>query len=315
LQVTVEGNPAFPVPSPEVVALILVQFATNAERHARASSVTLAHQQNQFTVSWPGQSGKKEMVTSRQRAARERWGMAFSRIAADTIGGALYPPFDREYGQVVATLELGLNRLALPICAVLGEKVSKATRAWDEETGLFPGKEISATPHLQSAVANAQAKPGEIVVTSGWWARAEAKLVWVAIPPDDIMDRARDVLDGIVHERALWDGVPEPDQSRVFALATLLGALLGNPLPRVPAEAWNRKYPELAAAFGVPISAPYFEGLSAVDPRVVAYLAYEFGESFLADGDDLFLKARPEKIGDPFVRLFINPDDSAVKLT
>src|SRR4029077_488605 len=124
--------------------------------------------------------------------------------------------------------------------------------------------------------AAAMGNPNGITEYDGWFARATGDQVWIAIPPDDILDRARDVLDGIVHERALWDGVPEPAQSRVFALASLVGAMLGTALPRVPGDTWKRKYPEIAAAFGVTFQVPDYEGIGAIDPRIVAFLASEF---------------------------------------
>lgn len=316
LNVNVEGMPAFPVASPEVAALVLVQFAANAERHARVSSVTITQSENAFSVIWPGQSGNRDIYTARQRGARQRWGMGFARIAADTLGGAVYPPYDRGDGMVIATLELGLNRLALPLAAVSGGRVVKATRSWDEETGLDPGREVQAGTKLAAAVRSALERPREIAVHEGWWARAVRDSVWIAIPPDDIMDRARDVLDGIVHERALWDGVPDPGQSRVFALASLLGAMLGTPLPRVPGDTWNRKFPELREAFGITMPIPVFEGMGAVDPRVVAYLASEFGARFDVDGEEMWLIIRPDRLNDPFIRVFLqDPGDNSLKLT
>jgi hypothetical protein len=315
LDVHVEGLPAYPVQAPEVAALILVQFAANAERHARVTAVTIAQQENAFHVVWPGESGNRDVPTARQHGARERWGMGFSRIAADTLGGALYPPADRGDGMVVATLELGLNRLALPLAAISGGRIIKATRAWDEETGLIVNREAGGSPRLMSAVTAALEQPGQIVVSEGWWTRAVRDRVWIAVPPDDIVDRARDVLDGIVHERALWDGVPEPAQSRVFALASLLGALLGTPLPRVPVDNWNRRYPELAAAFGISLPVPPFEGLGAIDPRVVAYLAADFGDHFEIDGEEMYLHIRADKLADPFVRIFAQGDDNAIRLS
>lgn len=315
LSVNVDGLPSFKVASPEVAALVLVQFAANAERHARVSSVTITPAENSFHVVWPGQSGNRDLVTGRQRGSRERWGMGFARIAADTLGGAVYPPYDRGDGMVVATLEIGLRRLALPLATVRGGRVIKATRSWDEETGYHPGKEIDANSKVMASIRAALEKPTEIVVTDGWHSRTARDVVWIALPPDDILDRAQDVLDGIVHERALWDGVPEPEQSRVFALASLLGAMLGTALPRVPAETWNRKFPELAKAFALTMPVPHLEGMGAIDPRVVAYLASDFGDHFEVDGDDMYLHVQPEKLEDPFVRVFLQPEDNALKLT
>ncbi len=315
LQVTTEKDPPFNLACPEIAALVLVQFASNAERHAHASSITISARENIFSVSWPGTLPHTEVNTGRQRVSRDRWGMGFARIAADSIGGAVYPLHDRNDGSIEATLEVGLNRLSLPLAAVRDGAVLKATRPWDEETGYQPGRELAPNSKLSATVLAAERSPGEIVVTEGWWARATRGHTWVAIPPDDILDRARDVVDGMVHERALWEGVPEPAQSRVFALASLLGALLGTPLPRVTGDTWNRKYPELGAAFAVPFPPPAFDGLGAIDPRIVAFLASEFGEGFEVEGDNMFLRIHPERLSDPFVRVFVAPDDNALKLT
>ena len=86
-------------------------------------------------------------------------------------------------------------------------------------------------------------------------------------------------------------------------------------MPRVPVDTWNRKYPEIAAAFGITIPAPEFQGIGAIDPRVVAYLASEFGERFEVDGDDLYLHVRADKLDDPFVRIFLQESDNALKLS
>lgn len=314
LDVACYAESNFPVASPEVAALVLVQFASNAERHAGVTQLTITARPNSFHVSWAGHMGDREVTTGRQRIARDRWGMGFARIAADAIGGAVYPPLDHD-GEVIATLEVGLNRLALPLAAIRQGSILKATRPWDEETGYHPGRAVDGGSKVAEACRAALDNPGMIAVTDGWWSRATRSDIWIGIPPDDLIDRARDVLDGMVHERALWDGVPEPGQSRVFALASLLGAMLGTPLPRVPGDVWNRKFPEMARVFGITFPIPAFDGLGAVDPRIVAYLGAEFGQELEVEGDNLYLKVRPEMINDPFVQVFIQPEDNALKLT
>jgi hypothetical protein len=132
-----------------------------------------------------------------------------------------------------------------------------------------------------------------VVSRDGWTARLARERAWVAIPPDGILDRARDVLDGIAHERALWEGIAPAQEARVLALTLLLGARLGAPLPRVPAEVWNRRMAGLAPAFGLRMAVPRLAGLGAVDPRVAAYLAAELGSEMVSDGDDLLLRIRP----------------------
>ncbi len=123
------------------------------------------------------------------------------------------------------------------------------------------------------------------------------------------------MLDGIVHERALWDGVPEPGRSRIVALAALLGAMLGSDLARVPGATWNRRAPEVAGAYGLPMVVPRFRGAGAVDPRIALFLAAEFGEALEADGDGLFLRIGAGHRDDPLVRVFLSEGDDSLKLS
>ncbi len=297
LEVCVEGRPAFPVDAPEVVALCLVQLAVNAERHARTTHLTLAATDGAFHVLWPGTAGRPELPTSRRWQDRRGWGLGFSRIAADTVGAALHGPVSRPDGTVAATLELGLRDLALPLAAVQGQRIERATRTWDEETGCLPRSVVRAGSRLSACVEAAAADPGAVVSRDGWSARLAAGRCWVAIPPDGVMERARDVIDGTAHERALWDGVPEPHPTRVFALASLLGSRLGAPLPRVPAGVWNRRMAMLAPALRL-AAPPCFTGLGALDPRICAYLAAELGGTLELSGDDLVLRLGPGQDGD-----------------
>lgn len=99
-----------------------------------------------------------------------------------------------------------MNRLSLPLALVRDGTVHKATRTWDEETALLPGRALPPTARAAQCVAAAAATPGSIVRVDGWCARTGRSGTWVAIPPDAVVERARDGLDGMVHERALWDG-------------------------------------------------------------------------------------------------------------
>jgi hypothetical protein len=238
------------------------------------------------------------VTTARRRIDRERWGLGFCRIAADTIGGAVYPPADRGDGTVAATLDLGLHDLALPLAAVRDGRVLKATRTWDEETGCPPGSPVEPGSRLAACRDATSASPGALVREDGWSARSTGELLWVAIPPDDVLERARDVLDGMGHERALWEGVPEPHLTRVFALVSLLAARLGRPLPRVPTGVWSQRMSLLARAHRLPMAVPRLDGVGALDPRLAAYLATELGTEMLVDGDDLLLRIRPGGAGD-----------------
>jgi hypothetical protein len=314
LEVRVDGRPAVPVQAPEVAALALVQLAVNAERHTRTTSVTLVHDGSAFHVIWPGSAGRIATATSRSHQDRRRWGLGFCRIAADTLGGAIYPPVDRGDGTVAATLELGLQDLALPVAAIRGHRVLKATRTWDEETACLPGAAIEPGSRLASCLEAASGAPGRAVSRDGWTARLARDRTWVAIPPDDILDRGRDVLDGIAHERALWEGIPATFQARVFALASLLATRLGAPLPRVPGGIWNLRMTSLAPLLGLRMTVPRLAALGALDPRIAAYLAAELGVEMVTDGDDLLLRIRPGLEDDDRIIGLVRVGD-AIRLT
>lgn len=316
LEVVVEEGDDFSVPAPSVAALVLVQFAANAERHDHAATVSLRAQGGSFVVRWAGGARSAGASTARRREERARWGLGFARIAADSIGGVIFPPIEDGDGGQVASLEVGVNRLALPVALVRNGTVHKATRAWDEEVSLRPGTVAPADGRAGRCVAAAASAPGRIVRVDGWSARSVAPgRTWVAVPPDAITDRARDVLDGMLHERALWDNVPEPARSRIVALAAILASMLGGELARVPGETWNRRAPEAAAAFGLTMPLPHFVGAGAVDPRIALFLATEFGERFEADGDDLYLRIAQDHRDEPLVRVFLTPGDDSLKLS
>ncbi len=83
------AGPARPVLGPEGAALVLVQFAANAERHDAAEAVRLEVDRTTFRVVWRHAGAAPRIATARRRADRERWGLGFARIAADAIGGTV----------------------------------------------------------------------------------------------------------------------------------------------------------------------------------------------------------------------------------
>jgi hypothetical protein len=230
------------------------------------------------------------------------------------MGGVLYPPVQDGEGARSAVLEVGLNHLALPLALIREGSVRKATRAWDEETSLRPGMAIAEDGRTGRCTAAAMGARGAIARVDGWNARQGRGGVWVSIPPDGILDRARDVLDGMVHERALWDGVPEPGRSRIVALAAILAAMLGADLVRVPGDTWNRRAHEVARTYRLAMPVPRFTGVGAVDPRVALFLAAEFGEALETEGDELLLRIAADRRDDPLLRVFLSPGDDSLKL-
>jgi hypothetical protein len=83
----------------------------------------------------------------------------------------------------------------------------------------------------------------------------------------------------------------------------------------VPGETWNLRAAEVAAAYGLTIPLPRFDGPGAVDPRVALFLAREFGDRLDADSDDLYLRIAPQHRDDPLVRVFLAQGDDSLKLS
>jgi len=301
-----------PVLAPEVAALVLVQLAVNAERHDGATTVRLEVDRTTFRVIWRRAGSAATIKTARRHAERERWGLGFARNAADAIGGSVYPPRALGDGNVAATLELGVRRLALPLAAVREGLVCLATRSWDEETSLAPGSEAGVGSRLGNLCTAASVTPGRIV-SDGWNARATARTTWVAVPPDDSAVRAREVVAGLIHERALSDHIAEPARSTIAGLARLLATLLGEPMPRVPMAAWTRRMAELVRDFEISEPIPAFDGVGAIDPQVVAVLASSAG-GFEVDGDRLWLRVREECRADAAVRVLLRPGEDRIPL-
>jgi hypothetical protein len=154
--------------------------------------------------------------------------------------------------------------------------------------------------------------PGRIV-GSDWTARAGVLETWVAVPPDDSDVRARDVVTGLIHERALADRLDEPARSTIGGLGILLATLLGEPMPRVPIRTWTRRMAELGPSFGIAMPIPRFDGVGAIDPRVVALLTRS-AHGFHVDGDRLWLRIRDECREDAAVKVLLRPGEDRIPL-
>jgi len=138
-------------------------------------------------------------------------------------------------------------------------------------------------------------------------------MTWVAVPPDDSVVRARDVVTGLIHERALSDGIAEPARSTIAGLALLLASLLGGPMPRVPMAAWGRRMAELANAFEIIQPIPSFDGVGAIDPAIVAVL-WSSADGFEIEGDRLWLRIREGCREDAAVRVLLRPGEDRIPL-
>lgn len=308
-----ERGSAVAVRGGAAAALVLVQLAVNAERHDGATAVHLSAATGELRVEWESRS-PGAVSTGRRRQDRARWGLGFARIAADAIGGVVHPPQPRGERTVVAALEFGVPQLTLPLAAVRDGHVVRATRAWDDETGAVPGTPVITTPGLLDAAHAAAVTPGSIVRAGTFTARQSPDQSWIGVPPDDVADRARDVIDGLAHEQALVDGVAEPRRSRIHALAQLLGHALGAPLQRVPSPAWTERMRTLAPLYGLAMAVPEPCGVGATDPAVSALLAAEAGERFEVEGDALWLVLRPNIEHGTLTAALLSEDEGRVRL-
>jgi hypothetical protein len=300
------------VTAPAALALGLVQLARNAVRHAGVDRLTLRVGRGPtFRMEWDDAGGGGAgITTSRRPDQRPRWGLGYTRLLADALGGVVTAPAPLGPGRVGTAIGLGSPRLSAPLAAAVRGQVERATRAWDEETGLPPGSPLN--PRVLAAVAAAGASPGQIGYADILRARTRGSRTWLAVAPQSTVGRARDVLRGMQHENALL-AAPEPHATRIYGIASALScALAGEPPEPVPASTWERDFPPACAALGLdPVTVSYPDRLRFPDPRVTAYLLAEL-QGELAEGPAagggladprLRLRAGPERQGHPLVRL------------
>jgi hypothetical protein len=266
--------PDLTVPAPAAVALALTQLAVNAHQHEKATRLQLRVAAGPtFYVEWPDSSqGTVRMASHRHPLRRSRWGWAYVQMVADALGAAALPPGPTVEGMVGACLGLGSLQLTLPLALVRGNRVERSTLAWDQDPeapgiGKAPG---AAMAELLLAAAR---QPGRIAYGGLYRARAMGDHAWLALAPQSGTSRARDLVKGLAHERALWSA-PEPLATRLYGLAALLGIALGEPWPSVPPSVWATSAPAAARALGVPLPAA-LDVLVLPDPRVVAVLLSE----------------------------------------
>ena len=318
--VALEASPGVEqaVRAPAAIALALVQLVRNAARHSAAERVTLSVGRGPtFAVEWRADSAGVAITTARRPDQRQRWGLGMARLLADALGGVLTAPMPLRAGVVGSSIGFGYPRLCAPIASAVRGRIERASRPWDEETGLVPGAPLD--PRLTRAVEAALARPGEITFTDIYRARAIGARVWLGIAPQSSLGRARDVLRGLQHEASLL-AAPEPHATRIFALAAVLESVVSRVGPEpVSASTWSRDFQPACRALGVdpPPSVPA-DRLRYPDPRVTAYLiATLAGEVFesrdaTSDQPDPSLCLRPITTSHLLARLLCNPEGHIV---
>lgn len=280
--------PRLAVPGAGAIALALVQLAVNAQDHEGARRVVLRVDPGPtFAVEWPAaQPAAAPVTTHRHRRRRARWGWGFVQMVADALGGVALPPGPVGPGTRGACVGLGALSLTLPLACVLEGRVERATQAWDQDPHV-PALGQPAEGTLARLVTAAAAARGRIAFHDLYRARVHGQRTWAALPPQGGSDRARDLLRGLHHERALWRA-PEPYATRVSALATLLGFTLGDPWPSVPPSVYAEALPAACASLGVSLPAA-IDVLALPPPRVVALLLAELGGGLVQRGEEVYL--------------------------
>lgn len=280
-----------PIEGPHALALALIQLVVNLKEHKQATEVTItASYGPTFTLSCPTDpAGSRSTVvtTSRSSGQRERWGAAYVRHIADALGGSVTSPRYPTPTRCEISLGFGTSRLALPLAVTDGVTITDDTPTWSEETGLSHGS--SLTPYLTELVVDARKSPGAIISKYPFEARATGTNVWLAKPPNDGADIAREVVNGLAHERALWYGC-EPEKTEVYALSWILSRTLGTSWPSENNLRFHLKFTEVCTALNLPLLDPQLDSMTLPDPSITAYLLSRLGGSLVETGSAVFLE-------------------------
>jgi hypothetical protein len=303
LAVQVAGPlPSAPVPAPAAVALAIVQLAVNAQQHEGARGVVLSVAPGPtFSVEWPSARAAVAVRTHRHELRRERWGWGYVQMVADALGGVALPPGPAGPGMAGACLGLGAARLTLPLACVRDGRVQRATQAWDQDARM-PAFGQPAAGRLTALAAAARERPGRIAYNDLYRARHDGDSTWVALAPESGSSRARDLLHGLGHERALW-AAPEPHATRVLALGTLLQVAMGEPWPSVAPNDYAEGIRAASASLGIPLPPP-LDALCLPDPRVTAFLLAELGGTLVQRGEEVHVATPPGTGAHPLLAPF-----------
>jgi hypothetical protein len=307
-----------PISSPAAVAMALHQLVRNASGHDRASNVMLTVSSVgpsalTFEMNWtsrvPGvpSSVRTSRVLSRRvagsdalgRVRHQGWGLGYVSVAADALSAVRTGPMLGEDGVMRVTLDFGVPRLMLPIACVEGCKIEETTPGWDSEELRCPTQGSPTTVELDRVVRDSEAAKGQIVAHGAWLARTTGSKTWIALPPDGMKERARDLLVGCSHERATWN-VAEPVSTIVNALLVLVSLAAGQPAEEwlVLPTSWPRYFSKAAEALGLTATAPPIDG-PALDPTAVAYLMWRYGSGWSKRDGLLTMRVKDEFAADP----------------
>jgi len=288
------------VPIPGAVALALTQLAVNAHQHEGVRGLVLrAAEGPTFYVEWPDAAwGTTRVASNRHTLRRTRWGWGFVQMVADALGATALAPGPTAAGMVGASLSLGHVQLTLPLALVRGGRLERSTLAWDQDPRA-PGIGEPPSGTIAELVGTAAGLPGRIAYLDLYRARASGDHTWVVLAPESGSSRARDLVRGLAHERALWSA-PEPIATRLQGLTGLLGVALGEPWPSVPPAVWEESAPGAARTLGVRLPAR-LNTLVLPDPRLLAVLLAELEGDLVEDGGRLYVRPSAAQAACPWL--------------
>ena len=250
-----------------LVAAALKQIVMNARKHESCQEVRLRLGDGWSAVSWQGEGALRSVATSRHPDRRSGWGLGMVRLCCDAIGASYLAPREAGKGWVEAAfvVEPESTCLRLPMAVVRADSmVTQATRTWDAEAGVFPGRPLRDA-ELVRLVRTAVEARGRITESGPWVARSHGGAVWLALRPADTREQGLDLLEGIAHEAQLLVGEPQSrGWRRAVAVLEALQMALGHPVPAYGEAEFARDLPLYGEAFGCDLGG--FQGVTAPTP-------------------------------------------------
>jgi hypothetical protein len=321
-----DHRPARAVPAPAVIALALVQFAVNISHHERVDVAGTRRVESiairvsdgpTFHVEWPSEAPRSTGVESQRHVQRRRrWGWGYVRMAADALGGTALPPAPAGPDREAVSFGLGSRNLTMPLALFEGGRLTRSTRAWDQEHHAGRDEARARQQAVPGELARmAGGRPGTIVHDAFHVARAVpgTDRVWMALPPETGADRVLDVLKGLDHERLLLTAA-EPHATRLHALNVVLRHGLGEPLATCYRSDWQARFPRACRALGVE-SVELGDAPVYPDPQLSALLLAELGGTLRVDGEGAVWFDPRRRIDDARLRLLGADQKGRVRLT
>jgi hypothetical protein len=281
VRVAAAGEGGQPVVGGWLIAAALKQMVMNAARHEQSREVWLSLRGEWMAVGWEVDASRAApgVATSRHRELRSGWGLGMVRLCCDAIGASFLAP-RRRGGMVEGALVLEPESacLRLPLAAVGADGVViQATRTWDAEAGVAPGRRVTDR-QIAALVAAAREKPGRIVESGPWTARSDKHVVWVALRPADTREQGLDLLEGVAHEAQLLVGDSQSGAwRRAVAVLEALQLAVGQAAPGYAEADFHRDLVRFGEAFGTDLS--WVSGVTTPTPppALTAFLLAEGG--------------------------------------